>query len=102
MYQAFTEYHPGDAQDKHFVLQQLRSPGTATAPHGALKLLRNWLDTHERARELEVTWPMVTERYQALDGIISIALGLDEQVEFRYSLLLESLGLPDLPTTEIG
>ena len=55
LFQAFKEY-PGGAADKHFVLQQLRFPGTATSPQGALTLLRKWLDLPERARELGVAW----------------------------------------------
>ena len=88
---------PGGAADKHLVLQQLRSPGTAASPQGALTLLRKWLDLPERAREQCVTWPIVTERCVALDSMIAIAFGLDEKVKLRYRILGENLGRPGCP-----
>ena len=47
-----------------------------------------------------MTWPKSYERYSALGGIISVALGHDKMVEFRYNSLRLQLGLPDVPTAD--
>ena len=95
-----TEYHPGDALDRTSFLAQIRSPGTPTTANGALTLLRKWVDLHARPSKLGVTWPESYERYSALGGIISVALGHHQTVEFRHNFLRLQLGLPDVPTAD--
>ena len=70
---------------RNTILRSLRSPGTPASASGALSALRKWADLRERARGLHVEWPIATERYSALDSIISVALGSDDLVNFRCS-----------------